>query len=384
MTDQNHEDREHAQFAPSGAERWTACHGSWHLSQGIDGGKSSKYAQEGTECHEAAAAILMGASWDEACKDLSDEQMDIVEEYTEYVFGLIDKLSERYDDKFKVWIEERVYSDLSDEYHGTADTALYAGRTMEIADLKAGFIPVMPRYEDGKLNKQLGSYAILVLDTHDLWEKVDKVRMTIIQPRVHDGPLTTVATIEEMWEFKKEIKRHLTEIVKGDKTLVAGKHCKFCPVKGRCPELHKEAVKKAKMVFDDLGDAVPYRLYEPQELIDILNEAETILQHVEGVRQHVRRELEKGRLKGMGWKLVPKRAVSKWTDPEAVLRRCESFPYDSIYNMRLKSPKAIAKLLGVPVTDLAKLYVKESSGTTLAPDSDAREEVDHDPFADEG
>lgn len=383
MTDQNHSDRDHAQFAPSGAERWTACHLSFHLSQGIDSGKSSSYAQEGTECHEAAAAILMGTPWDEATKDLSDDQMDIVEEYTDYVFGLIDKLSERYDDNVKVWIEERVFSSFSTEYHGTADTAIFAGRTVEIADLKAGFLPVYPRYEDGKLNKQLGSYAILTLDTHKLWKKVDKVRMTIIQPRVHEGPLTITASIEELREFRREMEGHIEAILAGDKSAAAGKHCKFCPVKGRCPILREDAVRKAKIAFDDIK---PARLYDPEDLIDILNEAEIIEQHIAGVRAFVKRELEKGRLQGMGWKLVPKRAVSKWIDWEKTVKEKElrGWKPEEVFNMRPKSPKHIAKLLGVPVTDLAKHYVKESSGTTLARDGDQREEVKHDPFADEG
>lgn len=383
MTDQNHSDRDHAQFAPSGAERWTACHLSFHLSQGIDSGKSSSYAQEGTECHEAAAAILMGTSWNEATKDLSDDQMDIVEEYTDYVFGLIDKLSERYDDNVKVWIEERVYSSLSPEYHGTADTSIYAGRTVEIADLKAGFLPVYPRYEDGKLNKQLASYAICVLDTHKLWKKVDKVRLTIIQPRVHEGPLTIVVDVAELEDFKDEMAGHIEAILAGDKSAAAGKHCKFCPVKGRCPVLREDAVRKAKIAFDDIK---PARLIPPEDLIDILNEAEIIEQHIAGVRAFVKREMEKGRLGGRGWKLVPKRAVSKWIDWDAFYK--EKIPMETddedIYNMRPKSPKHIAKLLGVPVTDLAKHYVKESSGTTLAREGDKREEVKNDPFADEG
>lgn len=375
----SHTDRDHAIYAPSGASRWLVCTDSINASKGIEE-KSSSYAEEGTECHEAAADILMGLPEETVFDKLSDDQVWIVDEYTNYVFDLIDKLHEKFDSP-KIWIEERVHSNISPDYHGTGDFIAYAGRTMEITDLKAGFNPVLVRDpETGELNPQLASYGILALDHHSLWTKVDKVRLTIVQPRVYAKPQTTVATIDELLDFKANVEWTIGQIEQGLTERIAGKHCKYCPARGRCPALRDEAVSKAKIVFDS---PKPPRLYEPEELEAILAEAEMIEAHLNGVRAHVQRELEKGRAFS-NWKLVPKRAMSKWLNPDEVVKVIRQSGYTGeIANSKLKTPAQLKKELkkkGIEF-DLTPFYIKESSGVTLTRMDDARDAVKYDPFA---
>lgn len=368
----DHSDRDHAEYAPSGAGRWLVCTKSIEMSQGIES-RSSVWAEEGTECHEAAADILTGLrSFEAATADLSDDQTWIVEEYTEWVFGLIDRLQNKFDD-VKVWVESRVRSGFSPKFHGTADNAILANRTLAINDLKAGFVAVSPDHP------QLKSYAILFLDHYNLWDDVDAVRLTIFQPRVYDKPVTAVISINDLGYFKIKVIETINAIEKGKTKLEAGDHCKYCPARGRCPELRTKAVDKARFVFDEPKAA---QLYEPDELVAILNEAEMIQTHIDGVRAHVMRELEKGRMKGLGYKLVPKRATSKWTDWQALEAKLIQSGASEIFNFKPKTPLQLEKSLKKQNIefDLSGYFVKESSGPTLARADDPREEYVNDVF----
>jgi hypothetical protein len=380
----DHSDREHAIFAPSAAHRWLVCPGSVRASEGIEE-RTSKYAQEGTECHEASSEILLGnLSFDAATARLSEEQTWIVEEYTEYVFGLIDRLQTRHD-RVDVWIEERVRApDIDPDYHGTCDTAILAGRTLGIVDLKAGIGAVLPRYEDGSLNDQLASYALLAVEHHQLWDDIDTVRLTIVQPRVYDKPQTITIKLQELLDFHDRVHAGILRVRRGDETRVPGDHCFFCPAKGRCPALRVKAIEAAKK--QDWTRDTNLRNYEGEDLISILNEAEIMQAHIDGIREHVRRELEKGRLKGMGWKLVPKRAVAKWTDPNDTIVKVvdKGLSPEEAFNFKIKTPLQLAKVLkdkGINF-DLSSHFVKESSGPTLARADDPREEVHYDAFKD--
>jgi tRNA G10 N-methylase Trm11 len=163
-----------------------------------------------------------------------------------------------------------------------------------------------------------------------------------------------------------------------------GEHCGFCPAKGRCPELRKAAVEKAKMVFDCPKEP---REYSDTEIAEILAEVDMIEAHIEGVRQYARRELEKGR-KIPGWKLVEKRAAYRWTDWERVskeLIEILGFGYNEITKSKPMTPLQIKKVLKdhkMPQTIIDEYFVKESSGTTLAKEDDKRPHVTPNPFGD--
>jgi hypothetical protein len=382
MDQPTHNDRGHAKYAPSGSHRWLVCHGSVALSEGIPERRSS-YAEEGTECHEAAGLVLSGASWDQATSELSEEQTDIVEEYTNFIFETLDNLNDKGLNP-KMWVEQSVKSDHSNDWAGTADCGILAGRTLGIFDLKAGFMAVSPESEEFGINPQLGSYAVQFMDTHKLWDRVDKIRLTIVQPRVYDKPQTLTISTNTLELFKKVVLGHIAEIEKGDKTLVPGEHCGFCPAKGRCPELRKAAVEKAKMVFDCPKEP---REYSDTEIAEILAEVDMIEAHIEGVRQYARRELEKGR-KIPGWKLVEKRAAYRWTDWERVskeLIEILGFGYNEITKSKPMTPLQIKKVLKdhkMPQTIIDEYFVKESSGTTLAKEDDKRPHVTSNPFGD--
>lgn len=369
----------HAKYAPSAAHRWLACHGSVALSEGFKDHPSS-YAEEGTECHTAAALVLQDGSWDEATKDLSEEQTEIVEEYTNYVFDLINELFDK-GLQPKLWVEQKVSApEISPQFSGTLDCGILAGSTLQITDLKAGYMPVEVTDKNGWHNPQLASYVVQFLSTHNLWDRVKKVKLAIVQPRVYDKPQIVTFPIYTFVKFAEYVGLQIKEIEAGDKHLTAGEHCTFCPAKGRCPELRAKAIQKAKMVFDCPKEA---REYTNEEIGEILNEADMIQAHVEGVRQYAMRELEKGR-QVPGWKLVPKRAAYKWTDWEAAKKQKELLGFE-VYTFKPKTPLQIKKILKnakLPEEIVDPYFVKESSGNTLAREDDKREAVKPDPFRD--
>jgi hypothetical protein len=377
---QSHDDRHHARYAPSAAARWLACHGSVRLSDGVPDGPPSSYAQDGTACHEAAAAILEGADPDDACRELCDEQVDIVTTYTDYCIDLVDLLQGKFGrNAVRYWVEERGYADfISPDYHGTADFAIHASRTLEIVDLKTGYNPVEP-----KGNPQLYSYALLAISQHDLWDKVDRIRMTIIQPRVYAEPQTVVISSRELDHFQHLVVQSIKDIENGSTTLVAGAHCKYCPAKGRCPELRKEAIKRAKIAFNQDGTRKP-EAYDAETLAEIAREAAVIQAHLDGVMQQIRRELEKGR-KVPGFKLVEKRAMSKWSDWDGFLDASpvDKFAfYNDLFTVKPKTPNQVQAFLKKQKInfDLSPYFTRESSGLTLAPYTDPRDAKKLKPF----
>ena len=50
--------RVHSETGPSGRHRWRRCPGQPRLARSAPRGPPSRYAQEGTRAHEAAAAVL--------------------------------------------------------------------------------------------------------------------------------------------------------------------------------------------------------------------------------------------------------------------------------------------------------------------------------------
>lgn len=387
----DHGARAHAEYAPSAAYRWMRCHGSIRLSRGIQG-KSSIYAEEGTQCHEAADKILGdGMSFSRATEGLSDEQKLIVEEYVDFCLDVTDAMAEA--GEIEVFTEQRMKAPgISPKFFGTGDYAILArNRTGELRfiDLKAGAVPVYVRDREGRINPQLGSYLLLLLAMLGApvspWHfdpgavGVKRIKITIVQPKVYDRPQTTVVDFDELEEFLGDVCKSIDAIESGDDTLKAGDWCKFCPAKGTCPELRAEAVRKAQMDF------APVEAFPFAEWAAILEEAELIAAHVQGIRSKIRAALEQGH-RVPGFKLVTKRQRQEWIDFEmaeddllsAGMNRTDLYKITPLTPAAMKKAVKVAKLK----FDFKAHIVTKPGGLTIVPESDPRPEVIVEPGAD--
>lgn len=387
----DHDERDHARFAPSAIHRLFNCIGSLEAGEEFPDPPPSAAATEGTECHEAADAYLSGRlSYEKATRGLTEEQEWIVSEYVDVCEREEDRLIRKHGQKnVTVYTEQKVYAPrIHEDFHGTCDRSMIAGRHFHIIDLKAGFHPVEVEYAEmqpwgSKYNPQLLSYALLSVHHHKLFKLVDWVYLTIVQPRVYGEPQQVRIHINELREFQREVVKLIRLVLAGDDSRRAGPWCKFCKAAGACPANRKRVNQLARNAFADNQEKA-IRNYKPEEYMAILDEAEMIAAHIEGIRAHVKREMEKGRLRKRGWKLVDKRKTYKWTNFDAVKRAAVKLgvPTKLLFNQKEKTPLQVKKALegeGVEL-DFENCYSHSSSGTTLARQDDKREEVIYDPF----
>jgi hypothetical protein len=163
-----------------------------------------------------------------------------------------------------------------------------------------------------------------------------------------------------------------------DAPLISGEHCRWCPAAGVCPQLRADALAAAETDF--AGDVA----YNPAELAEALDQLPRVEAWVKAVREFAYAEAERG-FCPPGYKLVLKRATRKWVDEQAAAKYLNTcgFPDDAIYSPpKLKSPAQLEKAVGKQELETCGLVTAESSGYTLVPNTDRRQEVSSGPMAD--
>ena len=131
--------------------------------------------------------------------------------------------------------------------------------------------------------------------------------------------------------------------------------------------------------------------YNPDTLADTLKWLPILEGWVTSVREFAYAEAQRGNTPP-GYKLVDKRANRKWKvdDHTVVLELAKIGVTESeVYKEReINSPTQIEKLIGKPKTNadkfaaIAALTVKQSSGTTLVPETDPRDPHKNDAASD--
>lgn len=174
----------HAVLSPSAAGRWLVCTPSARLEERFPD-KAGDFAREGSLAHEFGEAILKGS--DESHLSKLRTEKFYSEEMEEYARGYAEFVQEKFELAKRVTpdavlrIEEKI--DLTayvPEGFGTDDAIILADGTLEIIDLKYGKgVPV-----SAVENKQMMLYALGALDMFGFMYAIDKVRMTIYQPRL--------------------------------------------------------------------------------------------------------------------------------------------------------------------------------------------------------
>jgi hypothetical protein len=379
-----HETRAHSALGASVAHRWMACPGSIRLTAGIEN-PTSVFMAEGTAAHELCEMSLR-ADFKEPALFIGDEivvgnhKFEVDEEMAEAVQVYVDVIKADYcrADGDILLIEHRF--DLNHVWKGmfgTGDAGIYNAKTktLRVIDYKHG----KGHAVEVENNPQLAYYGLGMINVPSLKGiAIAQVELVIVQPRAphRDGPVRRWVTDPvSLMDFEADLRSAAQATEDPNAPLFAGEHCKFCPAAGICPALRDVAITQAQEEFVDViapdltGEDLA-RLADKMDLIE------------DGIRA-IRSEMftrAQGGAKIPGWKLVPKRAVRKWAGEPDIVKGRLAFQFelspDQIVEEKLRSPAQIEKLLPKHERDALKaLVVAESSGVTLARETDRRAEA---------
>jgi hypothetical protein len=354
MSAPQHTERAHAKFSASASDRWMNCAGSVALSEKYPS-QTSAYAAEGTMAHELAEKILRHIPI--ITGEYPQEMVDFVLEYTSYCGSLIQVSKERY-------IEKRL--EYSGVLFGTVDFLAVVGDTLHVVDLKYGAgKPVSPEE-----NSQLMYYATLAINMLELGDVVNKVRLTIVQPR-NGGISHADVDASVVKEYMLKILKRVEYIQKNPNEYNPSESaCFFCSGKMHCPAFKTKAVDEVKSLFRPEEPKAPVNLASlPMHVL--LELADMADMFASEVRKKAFEQASSGAVPE-GYKLVAKRATRKWNNEKEVIELLSKFkPLSEI--CELKSPAQMEKVLDKTI--VAALCSAVSSGVSLVKAESKRAEV---------
>lgn len=377
-----HKPMQHSPLGASAAHRWMPCPGSVAAEKDYPR-DTNKYAAQGTAAHEIAEKCL-GNGKDAhfyATKKVKVEGMTF-EVDGEMVRGVQLYLDVVREDKAylkapKIYVENKV--DLSKVHpgmFGTNDAALMTPKKLNVYDLKYGRGVVQA--ED---NPQLLYYALGALLAMDPKKKVEEIEMVIIQPRVADPVKRWTVSRQYLKDWAKELRAAAIATEQEDAPRLPGeKQCEWCKHRGACKELENMALEKAMVEFDDDGNIELPDVEDMGDnvLAEVLRWSPFIKTYLNAIESKALKMLEAGE-KVDGYKLVAKRPVRKWADPNATVKGLAELGLDDddIYKEPvLLSPAQMEKLLTKDQREeMADLVTSESSGHKMVLDSDPADEV---------
>ena len=339
--------------------------------------KGSTYAEEGTLAHAYCALKLkkfMGY-------DFAEEEKEIAELNEKYHTGEMDEYTDTYYtivmEKFnaarqktrdaKLLVEVRLdFTKYIPEGFGTGDAIIIADGCLEIIDFKYGKGVKVSAVE----NPQMKIYALGAYEAYSFEYNIDRVRMTIIQPRI-DNLSEFEITVADLQKWATdELQPKAQEAFGPNGKQAPGEWCQFCKVKARCKALAATSIKTATEHADP-------KLISVEEMASIvLPQLATIKTWLTGVEEYALQQALDG-TEYPGYKIVAGRSVRKITDAEAVMQLLadNGFARESyVKPTELRSITDLEKLIGKKrFGELCKDYIVKPQGKpTLAPDSDKR------------
>ena len=321
-----HSERDHALLGPSNAYQWAACPPSARLSEGLPD-TGSEAAKEGTLAHELAELKLRNyfhsvdfgkRKLAAAVKKLKenplwdDEMMGYTDDYMDYVKAAA--LS--FPAEPAVAIEKKVdISEYVPECFGTADCLLIGGGVIHVIDFKYGKSPSGRVEAENNLQMQL--YALGAWTASRMLYRVDRIRMSIVQPRLPDGITEWEIPLEKLLETGEWIRERAQLAWKGEGEYHPDeKTCRFCRAKGRC---RARAEKNIEMAFAPAKGKLP-PLISNEEMGKYLLQGQDVAKWLSDLQDCALQECLAGR-DVPGWKAVEGRSTRKWTDMDAAFGR---------------------------------------------------------------
>lgn len=368
----------HAILSASGASRWMACPPSARLEQGFEN-NTSEYAEEGTLAHELGELGLRKALGEistrkynseikkiGALKLYSADMPDCVEIYTDTCMEKVSEAKAKTPDAvFKV--EQRLdFSEWVPEGFGTGDFVIIADGTMEICDLKYGKgVPV-----SANNNKQMMLYALGAIQEFSFLYDIEKVRMTIIQPRL-DNISTFEVTADDLLKWAEEYVKPTANLAfKGEGEFCAGDHCQFCRAKAVCKARADKNMELAQYDFQKQDTM------DNNDIAFVLSRVDELVKWASDVKDYALEQALQGE-EYEGFKVVEGRSNRKWSSEDKVgqILTGEGFERSIIYTTKLDGISKIESAIGKKEVQrlLGDYIIKPPGKACLVPITDKRE-----------
>ena len=358
---------EHAVLSASSANRWLHCPPSVRLSEGYMD-KASVFAMEGTSAHELCEYKLRSALGMEAENPTENldfyntEMEECAEGYATYILGLVEKANETCSDPV-VMVEQRVdFSRYVPEGFGTADCIIIADETLNIVDYKHGK-GVEVSAED---NPQMKLYALGALELFDCLYDINKVQMTIFQPRLSNVSVFVMDKADLLYWANDELTAKAELAFEGKGELCCGEWCKFCKAKSNCKERARVNMEMAQYEFRKSS------LLTDEEVVKILSRIDELTSWASDVKNFALEQAVRGK-QWPGWKVVEGRSNRKYTDEGAVAQVVKNAGYNP-YDEKIMGITNMTKMLGKEkFNELLGDFVERPQGKpTLVPEDDNR------------
>lgn len=363
---------EHALLSASSSHRWLCCTPSAKLEESFEN-KSSVFAEEGRDAHSLAEHKLKKYLGDKVKKPKSEFDEKELEYYTDIYFDyaceLISEAKVRSKDPI-ILVEQKLdFSNYVPKGFGTGDLVIVADKILDIMDLKYGKGVEVSAVN----NPQMMLYAIGALNLFDSLYDIEKVRMTICQPRL-DNISTFEITVEDLIKWAEdEVKPKAELAIKGEGDFCTGEHCRFCRARFNCRARAEENMKMAQYDFRK----GPFLTED--EITEILSNIDEFQKWASDIQAYALDKAINENKKWDGFKLVEGRSSRKYSDEEAVCKTLTGagFKEEDIYSKNLLGITAMEKAIGKKkFKELLKdLVYKPQGKLTLVLESDKRPEI---------
>jgi hypothetical protein len=352
----------------------------------------SAYAAEGTALHEAIANLLITGRRPAQIHGLrfyGHTIDDRLQELLEIALAALVELKQQFPgERFRIaCVEKELPLPGVTGAFGGVDLVLLSRHYAVIIDWKFGFNPVHAIYRDAErgdtLNPQGVFYALCARAYFGRRFRGKRIIIAIIQPQLQPALSWAETDDAELDQFHQALLSAYVEALGRNPHRERGEHCRWRPCKATCelwtgPVFDLAVLDPARAALRASANKTSVSDYA-KYLGHAMELARLAEFWIDEIQQQAHALAETG-AKIPGWRLVSKRKIRSWNDPEIVpgaLAAAGALAEEIYSPPTLKSVAQVEKAFkkrGIKLDE--SLVVAQASGTTLAPADDERPDAD--------